>query len=829
MKKVLLALLLPCLTIVSVRADLIWYEDFNYPDGPIISNAPPLWVRFSGSASPSDMLVKNHRLEVSATGGTLSRQDDCYRRLCTTGGCSYTNGLQVLYASFTVNCTNLPNAAGSYFASFYGTSPGYFGRIWAMTTNTVVPNTWRLGISGNSGSVSKIYPVDLATNTEYQVVAQWDPVNLYAITLWVNPINSGDSSVTSSDTIAAPGLVNTFAFRQASSFGNAFFAITNLAVATTFDEAATNVWTTNAVASIIAIQPKGNSTFAYNTFSISAVAAGQGLGNMTYQWVLNGTQFLNNPLGNTNVWTFNAAQPGDSGDYQLIATTPYGLSATSAVATVVVTNSNIRPIIVQQPASNTVAYTHGTVTLTVAAIGPPTLGYTWYYKNATPITNENVTISGDGTSLTITDIITNNAGTYRCDVANGNGSTTGSNAVVVVTNPPVVTIGYLRTLVDTNFFLPTNTTAHWTSTGTVISKTNLTAVTSAKFFISDGTNGIAVFVGGSTTIRPQLGDSVTVTGPLGQYQSLLEFNLSASDPSHIVVTNSSGNPLPRSYVLPLSFTNGIGFGGVGAALQKYGGSLVTFTNVLLPGGGGANTFPSGTYAIRNAQGDSLIGYTHYTWTDIIGQPMPASAFAVTCLLDFYLDSTATNRSSGYELDTTDPADFVTTPPSITLDTPADGSSALAPASLPLAATVTSNNFPISYVGFYNGTTLLANVTNPPYSYSWSGVAAGGYALSAKVAFPIYGNTLSVGSATNNVTVTNPPPPSVSGISVSGGDATITGTTTANRELITEQATSLTTPISWIPVKTSNAAPDGSFSISIPVGTNSEAYFRIKGL
>ena len=34
MKKNLLALILSCLAVASVRADLIWYESFNYADGP---------------------------------------------------------------------------------------------------------------------------------------------------------------------------------------------------------------------------------------------------------------------------------------------------------------------------------------------------------------------------------------------------------------------------------------------------------------------------------------------------------------------------------------------------------------------------------------------------------------------------------------------------------------------------------------------------------------------------------------------------------------------------------------------------------------------------
>jgi hypothetical protein len=129
------------------------------------------------------MFVNGSRLEVSATGGAVSRQDDCFRRYSLTNGSPYTNAI-VQYASFTVICTNLPNAVGSYFATFNSTANGFFGRIQAITSGTQVPNTWRLGVSGNaSATATKVIPVDLALNTTYQVVAQWDPLTLFAGTV----------------------------------------------------------------------------------------------------------------------------------------------------------------------------------------------------------------------------------------------------------------------------------------------------------------------------------------------------------------------------------------------------------------------------------------------------------------------------------------------------------------------------------------------------------------------------------------------------------------------------------------------------------------------
>ena len=271
MKKLAALLFFSILTAISLRANLIWYEGFNYANGNITNVSSGVWQNFS--AGSNDMYVVNGSLQVSTTGNAVSsRSDDDLRVL---PGAAITNTVQVLYASFTVICTNLPNGAGSYFASFYnpktGTGGGYFGRVQAFTNGTVVPNTWRLGVTDNTLSSNPAnggYPVDLALNTPYQVVEELDPITLQAATIWINPINitqtgspPAETDYTASDSIGAATTtpVDAYAFRQASSFGNGFWIITNLAVATTFAEAATNIWPTNATAPKIVYQPVAGS------------------------------------------------------------------------------------------------------------------------------------------------------------------------------------------------------------------------------------------------------------------------------------------------------------------------------------------------------------------------------------------------------------------------------------------------------------------------------------------------------------------------------------------------------------------------------------------
>jgi cellulose 1,4-beta-cellobiosidase len=69
--------------------------------------------------------------------------------------------------------------------------------------------------------------------------------------------------------------------------------------------------------------------------------------------------------------------------------------------------------------------------------------------------------------------------------------------------------------------------------------------------------------------------------------------------------------------------------------------------------------------------------------------------------------------------------------SVALTSPASGASYTAPATIPLAATASESGGTISKVEFFSGTTLLGTSTTSPYTFSWTGVAAGTYSLTAE--------------------------------------------------------------------------------------------------
>jgi len=676
MKKHLLTLILSCLAAASVRADIVYQDTFPYTNGPIIvngtnANGSTNWFH-TGGATASDFFVNNHKAEVSATGGTPnSRSEDVHCNFST-----FTNAQTIMYASFTVNCTNLPPVVGTYIAHFYGSSSVFHGRVFAQAAGIVNSNAWRLGISAANGTVNKIFPVDLATNTDYQVVIRWNPTpdnsiqDSLSATLWVNPITTNDLSFVTSDTgfsLVTPADAIGFGFRQAGTFGNFFGNISNLVCATTWDEAATNVWTTNAVAPIILRPPVTRTNFETDAVNLFAMGAGQGLGSLTYTWQKNGAPIAN-ANGNSNVFSIASAVVGDSGNYRMIVTTPYGLSATSAVAFLWVTNSPIPPTILPTTNSTVVGFYHQSVTLTATASGPPPLTYAWYYNNG-PL-GGNTQDDGNG-HLTITDVFTNNGtvGAYYAVASNPYGNKTSGVFTVTASAPPQVSIGFLRTLVDTSTYLATNSNSRWPATGTVTTYTNLTTADTSSYYLQDGTGGLNIFVthgGGSDLVNgnrffaPQQGDVVTFTGFLSTFNSNLELEADTNDVSTgFTILSNNIALLPAPKVIPFSITNNLDF-----CETNLEGTIVILTNVYFGTNAGvavATGTANTTVTVTNAAGETFLVLFPFEDADITNRTLPSFANTLAGVFTQNLANGGLPRNSSYNVTVTRFSDIVTNP------------------------------------------------------------------------------------------------------------------------------------------------------------------------
>ena len=134
-------------------------------------------------------------------------------------------------------------------------------------------------------------------------------------------------------------------------------------------------------------------------------------------------------------------------------------------------------------------------------------------------------------------------------------------------------------------------------------------------------------------------------------------------------------------------------------------------------------------------------------------------------------------------------------PIITLTSPGVGARYQSPATISCAASVTANGHTITKIQFLNGTTLLAEDAAAPYNYTWSGVAAGNYNLSARA---VYGSGNTVSSSAVNVVITNPPvvvtnPPPASGLTFEASAGVITAPFSINGATLSQTVgTGLTT-------------------------------------
>lgn len=97
-------------------------------------------------------------------------------------------------------------------------------------------------------------------------------------------------------------------------------------------------------------------------------------------------------------------------------------------------------------------------------------------------------------------------------------------------------------------------------------------------------------------------------------------------------------------------------------------------------------------------------------------------------------------------------------PVVTISSPANGTTGIAPASFTIKANATDSDGSITKVEFYNGTSLLGTSSNSPYTYDWINIPAGVYTVTAKAIDDLNATTT---SSAITVTITNNSAPTLS--------------------------------------------------------------------
>ena len=183
----------------------------------------------------------------------------------------------------------------------------------------------------------------------------------------------------------------------------------------------------------ITSQPTSRTDYAGSTVMFNVTATS--LFPMSYQWQKNGTNLVDggNVSGSvSNVLTLANISDADAAVYSINVGNFGSLTSSNATLTVI-----DLPFIATQPLSQAIGV-GSNVTFTALAYGAPPFIFQWYYDNSpvgSPTAGTNVS------SYTLTNVQTNQSGSYSVQVINGDGSVVSSNAVLtVLVFPPSIAI-----------------------------------------------------------------------------------------------------------------------------------------------------------------------------------------------------------------------------------------------------------------------------------------------------------------------------------------------------------------------------------------------------
>lgn len=151
---------------------------------------------------------------------------------------------------------------------------------------------------------------------------------------------------------------------------------------------------------------------------------------VSFQWQKDGVNLTG---ANSSTLTLANVASGDQGAYRAVVTNAYG-TATSASATLTVTQVLAAPAITGQPVSQTVAI-GGNAAFSVSATGTAPLLYQWLL-NGTALLNQT------NASLSLNNVGPAAQGQYRVSVSNTAGTTNSSAASLTVLSPPASFVAY---------------------------------------------------------------------------------------------------------------------------------------------------------------------------------------------------------------------------------------------------------------------------------------------------------------------------------------------------------------------------------------------------
>jgi hypothetical protein len=250
-------------------------------------------------------------------------------------------------------------------------------------------------------------------------------------------------------------------------------------------------------------------------------------------------------------------------------------------------------------------------------------------------------------------------------------------------------------------------------------------------------------------------------------------------------------------------------------------------NAAAESGWNGTTSPVNTlWAVASGPLTNAASLAYDTFYNVVGHPgdSPGSRVGVTFYVKIVSDNIylslqllewGNNDGGSFSYVRSTPAVLA---PAISLTNPVTGAVFAAPASLKLAASVTSGNGTVSNVQFFANATALGTIGTAPFSLTTSNLIAGTYAL-AGVATAA---GISATSAVVNVTVVNPVAIQVSQARVLGGQFSFNFNANTGLSYLVQTSSNL---VNWKSVVT-NMATSSSVSFSGTAARTGAAYYRV---
>jgi uncharacterized delta-60 repeat protein len=180
-------------------------------------------------------------------------------------------------------------------------------------------------------------------------------------------------------------------------------------------------------------QPGGRTNNAGTPVAFAVVAGGTP--PLNFQWLKDGNALQNNGQvsgAQTAILSLSNVFGADAGGYSVMVSNSFG-SITSVVANL----KAIDPLLTSQPVSRT-NNAQTTATFTVAAVGTSPLSYQW--RKAAEFLSDGGNISGSQTAtLTLSNVLRADAGSYSVIVSSSFGNLTSSVAALTILEPLILT------------------------------------------------------------------------------------------------------------------------------------------------------------------------------------------------------------------------------------------------------------------------------------------------------------------------------------------------------------------------------------------------------